>query len=160
MPEAFDIDEDITHQRKVWKIERAAWMLMAAAIVASLCGFTGHGPLSERVLAAADSGLVVEYQRFERNHAQSQLSLVLTGMAGTETRIHVGAEFLRRNEITRIEPVPARAELGTDATTYVFDTNGAGRIVVHFRPAAVGSLQIVLGRDDAPPLRLAQFVYP
>lgn len=160
MPEAFDIGEDIAHQRKVWTIERCAWMLMAAAIVAAVCGFAGHGLFSARTVAPLDSGLVVEYQRFERSHAQSQFSLLLTGTPGAETRIHVGEEFLRKAEITRIEPEPERAELDAGATAYVFNTRGAGRIVVHFRPVATGSMQLVLARDDAPPLRLAQFVYP
>lgn len=160
MPEAFDIGEDIAHQRKVWKIERGAWALMTAAIVAAVCGFAGHGLFSARIVAPPESGLVVEYQRFERYHAQSQLSLLLTGTPDDETRIHFGEEFLRKTEIVRIEPEPERAELGADATAYVFNTNAAGRIVVYFNPVAPGRVQLVLARDDAPPLRLAQFVYP
>ena len=160
MSKAFDIGEDIVHQRRVWKIERVAWTLMAGAIIAAICGFAGHGLFSERTVAPLDSGLIVEYQRFERYHAQTQLSLRLTGDTAPETRIHVGADFLGNVEIVGIEPEPARAELAADATTFVFHTNAAGRIVVHYRPVTPGGLQLVVGRDDAPLLYLQQFVYP
>jgi hypothetical protein len=160
MRESFDIGEDIRHQRKVWTVERVAWVLMSAAIIAALCGFTGHGLFSARTATSPESGLVIEYQRFERHHAQTHLSLMLTGTPAEETQLYFGAEFLRKAEVTRIEPEPERAELGADATMYVFNTNAAGRIIVHYRPIAMGRVQLVLSRDTAPPLRLTQYVYP
>ncbi len=63
MPGAFDIGEDIAHQRKVWKAERIAWTLMAGAILAAIFGFVGHGLFSKRTVALPGEGLVVEYQR-------------------------------------------------------------------------------------------------
>ena len=157
---AFDIGEDIAHQRKVWKIERIAWSVMAAAIIAAVCGFTGHGLFSKRVMAPAGSGVIVEYQRFERVQAQTQLSLQLTGAVAAETRIRFGEDFLRGVEIVRMEPQPSRTELDVDATDYVFNTRAAGRIVVHYLPLTHGRLQLALARDDAPPLYLGQFVFP
>lgn len=157
---AFDIGEDITHQRKVWKLERIAWTVMAVAIIAAVCGFAGHGLFSKRVVAPADSGLIVEYQRFERVQAQTQLSLRLTGTVAAETRIRFGEDFLQNVEIVRTEPQPSRTELDADATDYVFNTRAAGRIVLHYVPVTHGRLQLVLARDDAPLLYLGQFVYP
>ncbi|HEY0962088.1 MAG TPA: hypothetical protein VGE69_07000 [Pseudomonadales bacterium] len=160
MPRDIDIGEDIDHQRKVWKLERIAWTVMAGSIIAAVCGFAGHGLFSERTVAPREGDFIVDYQRFERYHAQTQLTLHLTGDTADETRIHFGADFLRNVEVMRLEPEPERAELGANATAYVFNTDAAGRIVVHYKPIVSGRLPLVLGRDDAPLLYLEQFVYP
>jgi hypothetical protein len=160
MPDNFDIAEDIAHQHRVWKIERVAWLLMAAAVIASVVGFTGHGLFSAHTVALPGTGIVVEYERFERNHAQTQFSVQLTAPLADETHIHVGQGFLGNVEITRIEPEPSRAEVGVDGATYVFNTKSAGRIIVHYKPDGAGSMSLVIGRDAMPPLLLPQFVYP
>lgn len=155
-----DIGEDIAQQRKVWIIERVAWVLMAIIMLGALLGFTGHGPYSEREVSAPQSGLVVSYQRFERYHAQTLLSLRLTAVRGDETRVRIGQEFLRKVEVMRIEPEPERIELDDAFFTYVFNTNAPGLVLFHYKPIEAGPLQIDIGLDDEPLQQLPQFVYP
>jgi hypothetical protein len=155
-----DIGEDLAQQRKVWVIERVAWTLMAGVILAALLGFAGHGHFSDREAAAPEGDLVVSYQRFERYHAQTLLSLQLVDVQGDETRLRIGQEFLRKVEIMRMEPAPERVELDMNFTTYVFNTNAPGLILVHYKPISAGPLQIEIGLDGAPLQTLPQFVYP
>ena len=155
-----DIGEDLIQQQKVWVIERVAWTLMAIVILGGLLGFTGHGHFSEREAAAPENGLAVSYQRFERDNAQTLLSLRLAAVANAETRIRIGQEFLRNIQVIRIEPAPARIELDGNFNTYVFATNAPGLILFHYKPVNAGPLQIEIGLDGEPVQTLPQFVYP
>jgi hypothetical protein len=155
-----DIGEDLTQQRKVWVIERVSWTLGAIVILGALLGFAGHGKFSDREVTAPESSLVVSYQRFERYHAQTLLSLRLADVEEGETRVRIGQEFLGNIEVMRIEPEPERVELDTDFMTYVFNANTPGLILFHYKPVNPGPMQIEIGLADEPLQRLPQFVYP
>lgn len=155
-----DIGEDIAQQRKVWRIERIAWTLMGATIVAALLGFIGHGSFSRREAATLDSGLVVSWHRFERYHAQSQLTIELVDVTEAETGLRLGHDFLASVEIISIEPEPERVELDTAYSTYFFNTRAPGPILVNFKPVKPGGLELAVGREDGPMQRLPLFVYP
>jgi len=161
MPQSeIQLDEDIAHQQLLWRLERITWVLMALAILAGAVGLVGHGPFSAREAAGLDSGLVVSYNRFERYHAQSQLTLELVDVMDAETRIRIGEDFLRRVEVMGIEPEPERVELDQGFMTYVFNTNAAGPILVDFKPVKAGPVQLEIGRDSAPVQTLPLFIYP
>jgi hypothetical protein len=155
-----DLDEDIAQQRTVWRLERIGWALMALLLLATLAGFTGHGPFSERTVGSTEAGFTVSYNRFERYAAATLLTLHLGDDIGSETRLRVSQDFLRRVEVLRVDPVPEHVELDTEYLTYVFATRAPGMIVFHYEPASVGRMEIGIGLDDRPLLTLQQFVYP
>lgn len=158
--ERFDIGEDIAHQRKVWVIERIAWTLMGLIILGALLGFAGHGRFSAREAGSTESGLVVQYQRFERHHAQTLLGLRLAAVEDDATRVRIGHEFLGKVEIVRLEPEPERVELDQGFNTFVFNTRGPGLILLHYKPIEPGPLQIEIGLEGEPLQTLPQYVYP
>lgn len=41
-----EIEEDLDHQRRCWKLERASWAVMALVLLAAMAGLFGSGPLS------------------------------------------------------------------------------------------------------------------
>jgi hypothetical protein len=159
-PARLQIDEDITQQRRMWRIERAGWMLMALVILAALLGFTGHGLFSERSAGSADAGFVVTYHRFERYAAPTLLSVLLAADNGGETRLRVNQEFLRKISQLRVDPEPVHVELDNGFDTYVFATHAPGPIVFHYEPSSAGPMAITLGLEDGPLQTLRQFVFP
>lgn len=154
-----DLDEDIAQQRTMWRLERIGWGLMVCIVLATLAGFTGHGPFSARTVGSTDAGFTVAYNRFERYAAPTLLTVYL-GDVGSETRLRVSQDFLRRVEVLRVDPQPERVELHTEYLTYVFTTTAPGMIVFHYEPAHAGRLEIGIGLEGRPVQTLPLFVYP
>jgi hypothetical protein len=155
-----DLDEDIAQQRTMWRLERIGWGLMVLVTLATLAGFTGHGPFSERTAGSTDAGFTVAYNRFERYAAPSLLTVYLGDDVGAETRVRVSQDFLRRVEVLRVDPQPERVELDAEYLTYVFTTTAPGMIVFHYEPARAGHVEIGIGLEGRPLQTLPQFVYP
>jgi hypothetical protein len=59
-----EVNADIEFQRRVWRVQRIGWLIIAAVIVAALLGVFGGGPLSRA--AVQGDGLRLEYERFAR----------------------------------------------------------------------------------------------
>jgi hypothetical protein len=156
------LDEDIHQQSQTWVIERISWVLMALVIVAALAGLIGHGPYSSRRESAADSGFVIEYQRFEHHQAQSSFTVQLTEEVAQDqaVRLHIGQEFLREAEIDRIEPEPDSVELDTNFVTYSFNTTAPGAITFHFVPTGFGSTTLDIGVEGRVLQSYPLFFYP
>ena len=69
-----EFEQDLSFQRREWSIQRAGWLVMATIVIAGLIGLFGAGPLSS---ANAEAGpLQLQYSRFERRHAPSELDRV------------------------------------------------------------------------------------
>ena len=77
-----EIAQDLAFQRREWTIQRVAWAVMALVALAGLLGlFGGAGPLTRA--AAGNGALRLDYARFERKHAPTELRLqVAAGVAG------------------------------------------------------------------------------
>ena len=160
-----EIDEDIEHQQKVWLIERVSWVVMALLMCAALLGLLGHGPLSSRTLDNPASGLLVQYERFERTNAQTLFRIHLSPaeQRGAEGRLSIGQEFLDKVEISRIEPEPAEVELWPDHVTYIFklpDPGNPAGIVFHYTPMESGAVHVDVGLEGYPVQTFSQFIYP
>jgi hypothetical protein len=59
-----DIDEDISRQKKMWKIERISWIIMAPFLIAALAGFLGTRYFSKRVQNIGENSKI-EYHFYQ-----------------------------------------------------------------------------------------------
>jgi hypothetical protein len=160
-----EIDEDIQQQCKVWRIERICWCVMALLILAALTGLLGHGPLSSTTFDDPASGLLVQYERFERANAPTSFRIQVKSQEGEsmDTRISLGSEFFSKVEVSRIEPEPAGVEVWPDHLTYEFsrpDTANPATIRVHYKPLDFGRIEIEMGLEGFPTRTFSQFIYP
>ena len=70
-----DLADDISLQEKTWRVQRVGWAVMALLVAAGLAGVFARGPLSRA--EAQGQGLRLEYERFERYQAPSEIRVRL-----------------------------------------------------------------------------------
>lgn len=160
-----EIDEDRTHQRVEWRIERVGWALMALLVLAAALGLLGDGPLGE-ARASRGEGLDVEFDRLQRAAAPTEYRFsvdpVLAG--GGTLRLRLDASLLDEIELQSIVPEPVSVAAGPGYTEFEFAIDGTGgapaRIAFRFQPTTFGPVQGKASVPGARPLALDHFVYP
>ena len=128
-----------------------------------LIGLLGGGPLSS---ATAEAGpLQLQYSRFERRHAPSELEVSIA--SGTDNRdqidIWLSTDYVARIEITSIAPEPEEVSVAGDRVVYRFnvdDQSEASVIRIALEPDDPGHTIGRIGVIDGPELTFWQFVYP
>lgn len=160
-----EVNEDIAHQRLVWRYERVFWVLWALIIVAALLGLLGHGPLSGRTLAPADTALQIHYNRFERYQSESVVTVQVQADAerGPLTRLVIAGDYLQHFQISYIEPPPVEVEAWPGYHVYVFnlpEPNGPVDLIFHLQPISFGNLETTIRLEGRAEQRLSQFIFP
>lgn len=156
------LDEDIRHQARVWRLERISWPLMLLVLIAAGAGLLGHGWLSRRQAGSAETGFTIDYQRFERHESGSVFTVHLAPEAvdGASTVLRIGKDFLAEADITSVAPEPERIELDGDVLVYVFNTTAAGELLFRFTPTGLGPMRLQLALAERPAQDLPIFVFP
>ncbi len=158
-----EVDQDLDFQRRQWRVQRIAWVTMAAIVLVALLGLFGTGPLSD---ASAEHGsLRLDYGRFDRKRAPAVLRVDVAAGAAPEgqLRLWLDETYLDGIEIRSIVPEPESAEAGADRTVYVFrvgDASQPATISFEIEHAAFGRKTGRLGLVDGPAVAFSQFVYP
>ncbi|WP_435011262.1 hypothetical protein P12x_002569 [Tundrisphaera lichenicola] len=158
-----ELDEDIPFQEKTWAWQRVAWSIMAAILLLGLIGLFGDGPISKASVGDGGGSLRVEYRRFARRQAETILEFIVPPGPGKEVRIWVDREYADRADIRRVEPDPARVEVGSDGITYVMPvvrSDRPVRIQLHAYPEDPGPLRGQVRAGDGPKLGFTHFIYP
>ncbi|HEX3074642.1 MAG TPA: hypothetical protein VHP30_13605 [Ignavibacteriales bacterium] len=160
--EGLDIDEDISHQKKMWKIERISWIIMALFIIAALAGFLGTGYFSKRMHNIGENSKV-EYHFFQRYSSVSELNFYIKAGAGyNPISIALSQAYLKDAEIKRIEPEPASTEIIDDFYKYNFvNSSAAGlHILFYLEPKGFGTQTLSIIINGKNRTEIKQFVYP
>ncbi|WP_018478209.1 hypothetical protein [Pontibacter roseus] len=159
-----EIDEDIELERKNWAVERVAWVFMAIVVLAALLGFTGNGGLKGINLLTAGSqadGVEVEYERYLRRKAPSELKVTLYPTATSpERELQFSKDFYDKVQVEQVVPEPSEVYTHEQGITYTF--SGAGStspIIFYLKPKHMGSLEVSLKTGEKS-LAISQFVYP
>jgi hypothetical protein len=160
--EGLQLDEDIDQQHKVWVIERVAWVIMAGIIIAGIAGFLGHGPYSSRTETPPDAAYTIEYQRFEHHQSSSEFTIKVMeeGLDGDMVSMRLGNDFLRKAEITGIEPEPDSVVLDADFIQFNFRASAAGGITFHYMPNGFGNIALDISLGERPLQTHPQFILP
>jgi hypothetical protein len=159
---ASETGQDLSHQILEWKIERFGWVVWALIILAALAGLLGEGPLSDQVAGEPGSVLWVEYNRFERYQTPTKMTIHVSS-DDPHIRLWINYGFMRKIEVTHMDPDPERVEVGSDR--YIFpltltDRNKETVITVYFKINEAGMMHTEAGLENGPSLRFTQFVYP
>lgn len=101
---SIQLDEDPDFQRRSWKVQRAGWAAMALSVAASLAGVFGGGPVSRERAESPDKVWSVEYERFVRRAADTELRyLFAAGAVSDPIRLKLDKGYLGK---MRLESAP------------------------------------------------------
>jgi hypothetical protein len=162
---SLEIFEDLEFQRRSWIVQRIAWSVMAALVLAAAAGLFGSGPLSHARASSADGSLRIDYARFARYQGPARLKIQTGGGLARDgaVRISLNREYLDGITIKQVTPFPDRIDAVAGGVVFVIrgaEPEAAVTVHIDYEPARVGRLRGYLAAGDAPGLRFGQFVYP
>ena len=165
MAQARDIDlaDDISFQERTWRVQRVGWVVMALLVAAALAGAFAWGPLSRA--EAQGEGLRIEYERFERYQAPSEIRVRLTAesVADGGVVLVLDGNYTERVPLERVDPEPERSAPTVGGHVLYFPVprdTPPGTVLFQIRPQRVGLVRGQIGIAGAAPVSFTQFVWP
>jgi len=159
-----EISDDLRFTRLSWKIERLAWLGLAAVLLAGILGLLGSGMFSSVTAGESGDPLRVHFERFGHLEADDRLTITFNPhVRDGQTDLWIDDRYLDDVEIREIIPRPARTELQPGRKVYFFTAaEGSGSVRVWFDITykKAGSLTGRMGTSDGPAVELKQFIYP
>jgi hypothetical protein len=158
-----EVSEDLRFQHRTWRVQRVGWVVLALIVLAALAGLSGPGPLSNREATTDD--LKVEYERFVRHGAQTELqvSIDASALRSGQASISISRDYLDSFNLQHVTPSPVRVQAGEDALKYVFASetaNGSIEATFELQPDEIGGHSVSIALDGGPPVSIKQFTYP
>lgn len=160
-----EIATDLKHQKRLWIVERTGWAVMILLMAAALTGLFGAGPLSHATAGQTGSEFWVDYQKFDRCEATSQLRVhVGSGALKSESvGVWLSRHYLENVEVEKTTPAAEHQEAAGDRVVYVFRAAGSNEPIVltfHVRPTEQGKKHARIGIVNGPEVHFSQFIYP
>lgn len=147
-------------QRRHWAFERLAGVMVFSIIVLALLGMFSKGPLSASV--AGSGALKIEYQRFQRNGAASQMVIDALAEPGKNVRLNITGELLEAMTIESIHPMPVTSSTADHkglSIVVTADEEGHVRAYLSLRADGLGLIRSqVESRGER--IGFWQFIYP
>lgn len=135
-------------------VKRISWAFLVALLLAGFAGLLGSGPLSASV--ARGDGFALEYERFVRRQAETELTFRLE-RAG---EIWLDRRWLEGLKVEAVTPEPDRQRAESDRAVFSFDLAPPTSVVFRVRPMGLGSLPARAGLSDGGAVEIWQFSYP
>ncbi len=160
---SLEIDQDLDFERRQWSVQRAAWVLFLVILLAGLAGLMGEGPLSG--VEASNGSLTVQYDRFVRAHALTQIDVKLSPAATSagQVTLWLSQDYLEKFELQGVMPEPAEMALANDKVLLRFVTDSPAQpvtVIASLEPTSPGAAPGAIGVVDGPEIDINQFVYP
>lgn len=157
-----EINQDLGVQERMWRIQRVGWALIGVIVLSGLSGLFGRGPLGYTTGGDVHGPLWVEYERFGRNQASSELRIHVRPTSDT-VRIWIGPDYTAHVDILRIIPEPAISRV--DGAGFMFEVaamgkNEPGTITLNLQFHAVGRVAGEVRSPGSPAIPIRQFIYP
>ncbi|WP_051303831.1 hypothetical protein [Calidithermus chliarophilus] len=160
-------EENLAFQERQWVVQRVAWVVVLALLVAGLLGLLGPGPLSQVRAGDTPLGPALEFDRFLRRDSPTALTVrsaqAFPGEDGSsEHRVTLPREYLQAFEVRQVTPEPDRVEQAPEGMRYVFKKAPDAPPLearFHLEPQRLGRVggRVGLGEER---LDVWQWVYP
>lgn len=162
-----ELNQDLSFQRRSWRVQRVAWFIMAGIVAAALLGLFGKGPLSSATVSTPDRTMQVRYERFGRLDSPLITNVRLargTADADGRVRLWISRAYLGRVAGDGISPIPESTQTAADRVVFVFRLTDPAQPVdatFYLNTEKVGPLTGQFGLVDRKPvLTIRQFIYP
>ena len=154
--------DELRFQRRLWRVERAAWWVQLAIVGGALLGLAGRGPLAHGTVER--EGVKLDFERLARHESEGEMTLEVTPalVPAGELRLCADRRWLEGVEIDAMVPEPERTETGDTVTCFRFGVTGGGPARVRFRLdyRSMGWRRGRLGIDGGPTVAFSQWIYP
>jgi hypothetical protein len=161
--DAVSVGEDLEFQRRWWRFEKGAWILLVLVLIADALGAFGRGWLADSERVTPDGTLRVRYERIERTGTPSEMTIEFGPSAIRDQRVRLFSNKTIVKELgaQRIIPQPTLSEIGPDGITHTFPvTSSPATASIALQPAFPGIHHIELRVPGAEPIRAAVVVLP
>ncbi|HEX5410400.1 MAG TPA: hypothetical protein VFZ27_00905 [Terriglobia bacterium] len=157
--------EGLRFHRRQWSFERIGWIALGLFVLLALAGLFGMGPASHARAASADGRLRVEYERFARRQAPSELVLYFSPQAVRDGRLRfwISRDYLDEVGVQQIVPQPSSTDLGGEKIYFDFNIDPGSEyraVTFELQPEQTSRLQANVGLDGGSEVRYWQFIYP
>jgi hypothetical protein len=157
-----DIIEDLTFQRRWWRIQRAGWATMAVLVVAAFIGLFGDGIIGQRRATFASGRIVANFDPVARRSATDSLEFEIQEIRDAAISLQIPRSFLQHVVIRNVEPRPIASHSDRRSVTHVFAPPLSGGhawigIDLEYVQAGVHRGKFVLDGEEC---RITQVVLP
>lgn len=158
----YPVQEYMHVQQRHWRLERIGWLVFLLIVLLAALGVFSQGALSEATARSADGALVVDYQRFERTSAVSEMTIRLQGKPTQVLRLEITGDLMDKFSIQGIQPAPLSSDSFQDGIRLAFRADQAGNAAVYLalRSAAPGWSRSQFVMAGTSPIAVDQFIYP
>ena len=156
------VQENMAFQKKNWVAQRIGWGLLALIVVLALLGLFSDGPLSQARAVSADGSLQVEYQRFLKHGAESDLRIIAaTAAPQGEISITMDRALADSMSVEYLMPLPQASSGGAQGLqlTYAAPEREPAILALKIRPDSFGRVRGRVSFADQSVV-LNQFIYP
>lgn len=157
-----DIEEDLNHQKKAWRIRSAGFILIILFVVASALGLFGTGVLSKITEGDEASGFYIETEKFLRAGAPAQMIIHLKDRSPDTLEIFFNNDFLKNIKIESITPRPVEETNSGGNTLFKFTRKTAGSYLIKIDYTAEEPFlhTVNLSSKDGRTINFTQIIYP
>ena len=162
-PASAPVKENLRHQKIMWSVERAGWVLMSAIVIAALAGLFG-GPTTRKEAQDGSGRLQMVYQHFQRHLKPSEVQLSFEACGQSVIEITLDAALFSAFEIRGIMPQPLETQTHAGGLLMKFaaspESEAPARITLIVVPNGQGRVSGHIGFFGETPAPLDIFVFP
>ena len=161
--DAVAVGEDLNFQRRWWRFERFAWIVLAIVLVSDALGLFGRGWLARTERVTPDGTLKLNYERIERAGTPSEMTLLLGPSAIQHGQAHlfVSEAIVRQLGAQRVIPQPLTSEIGPDGILYTFPASGpTATLTIALEPSFPGVHEFRIAVPGSQPINARIAVLP
>ncbi len=157
------VGSDLDFQRRWWRFERTIWIVFICLVILDVLGVFGRGWFAHAERKASDGSIDVKYERIERFHTPSILTVHFGPAAIHDDKIQLWASesLVKPLGAQRVIPQPSSSAIGNGGILYTFPaTSNSASIDFAMEPASAGVFHLALRAPGSETLNLTIGVMP
>ena len=159
MEKKLQLNEDMPHHKRAWKIKRIAWGVMSFIILLAILGLMGgEGVLSKQELVTED--YKIEYEKYLRYKKNYELKFEIKNNPADTLFLEINNNYIDNFEIQDILPEPYEQVISGDDIKYSFlNEEDLSNIKFVLNPMRVKKVKAEIKVNDKE-VSINQIIYP
>ena len=155
---SLEINEALEFQNRFMRVQRVLAIVAVLVLLVAVAGVFGTGPLAHATTTGT-RGLRVDYDRFVRAEASTDLVVTLPGGKG-KTNVAIDNGYLDKTEIGQVSPEPSDVTALPDRTIYTVQQTPPSHVRFNITPQKAGVYHVTIWAGGGRQVRFTQIVYP